>query len=83
MPPLLRTAPAKRSACRLCALQKPLLSGDSATQCRVFDLLYNLSVHGELLFDTAAEAVPEDAPALAEAGGPCTAPVRCSGAAWT
>lgn len=37
-------------------------------QARVFDLLYNLSVHGELLYDAAAEAVPEDAPALAEAG---------------
>ncbi|KAL4440437.1 hypothetical protein ABPG75_003438 [Micractinium tetrahymenae] len=51
----------------LLLLQKPLLSGDPATQCRVFDLLYNLSIHGELLFDTAAEAVPEDAPVLAEA----------------
>lgn len=51
----------------LLLLQKPLLSGDPATQCRVFDMLYNLSIHGELLYDTAAEAVPEDAPVLAEA----------------
>lgn len=49
-------------------LQAPLLRGDPAVQARVFDLLYNLSVHGELLYDAAAEAVPEDAPALAEAG---------------
>lgn len=34
----------------------------------MFDLLYNLSVHGELLYDSAAAALPEDAPALADAG---------------
>lgn len=50
------------------SLQAPLLRGEPAVQARVFDLLYNLSVHGELLYDAAAEAVPEDAPALAEAG---------------
>ena len=48
--------------------QKPLLEGEAAEQARVFDLLYNLSIHGELLYDAAAEAVPEDAPALADAG---------------
>ncbi|PRW39232.1 hypothetical protein C2E21_7090 [Chlorella sorokiniana] len=51
----------------LLLLQAPLLRGDPAVQARVFDVLYNLSVHGELLYDAAAEAVPEDAPALAEA----------------
>lgn len=48
--------------------QKPLLSGDAATQARVFDFVFNLAVHGELLYDAAAEALPEDAPALADAG---------------
>lgn len=61
--------------------QKPLLSGDPATQCRVFDMLYNLSIHGELLYDTAAEAVPEDAPVLAEAGGARSADVHVAPAA--
>lgn len=49
--------------------QKPLMGGEPAAQARVFDLLYNLSVHGELLYDAAASAVPEDAAALADAGG--------------
>lgn len=51
----------------LLLLQKPLLSGDPGVQCRVFDVLYNLSVHGELLYDTSAEAMPADAAALADA----------------
>ena len=50
-------------------LQAPLLRGEPAVQARVFDLLYNLSVHGELLYDAAADAVPDDAAVLAEAGG--------------
>jgi hypothetical protein len=70
-------APATATSCVLMSppppvprlLQKPLVGGDAAAQARVFDLLYNLSIHGELLYDTAAEALPEDAPALADAGG--------------
>ncbi len=66
-PPGHRQCRARTCAATLC-LQAPLLRGEPAVQARVFDLLYNLSVHGELLYDAAAEAVPEDAPALAEAG---------------
>ncbi len=50
------------------ALKRPVVAGDAAAQARAFDLLHNLSVHGELLYDGAAEAVPKDAPALADAG---------------
>ncbi|KAL4856367.1 hypothetical protein ACK3TF_003171 [Chlorella vulgaris] len=52
----------------LLLLQRPLVGGEAAAvQARVFDLVYNLSVHGELLYDSAAEAVPDDTAALADA----------------
>ena len=51
--PVIHTPP----ACPLLPrAQKPLLHGLPAAKARCFHLLYNLSVHGELLYPSAAEA---------------------------
>ncbi|KAL6778871.1 hypothetical protein ACKKBF_B04265 [Auxenochlorella protothecoides x Auxenochlorella symbiontica] len=48
----------------LLLLQRALSSGRPAAQARVFDLLYNLSLHGELLYLSPAAEVPETAAAI-------------------
>ncbi|KFM25843.1 hypothetical protein F751_1457 [Auxenochlorella protothecoides] len=59
----------------LLLLQRALSSGRPAAQARVFDLLYNLSLHGELLYLSPAAEVPETAAAIrqsvSEADGEC------------
>ncbi|PSC72009.1 hypothetical protein C2E20_4726 [Micractinium conductrix] len=80
-----RAGPCAAFPLALLLLQKPLLSGDAATQARVFDFVFNLAVHGELLYDAAAEALPEDAPALADAVaelGVASGAAPPSNAAW-
>lgn len=52
----------------LLLLQRALSSGRPAAQARVFDLLYNLSLHGELLYLSPAAEVPETAAAIRQSG---------------
>lgn len=49
-------------------LQRAVVHGDGAAKGRVFDLILNLAVHGELLYDAPADQVPEDDAAVVEAG---------------
>lgn len=46
-------------------MQKPLVHGLPAAKARCFHLVYNLSVHGELLYPSVAEAAEA---AVLEAG---------------
>ena len=50
-------------------LQRAVLYGDGAAKARVFDLILNLAVHGEMLYDVPGDQVPpEEDAAIAEAG---------------
>eukprot|EP00887_Chlorella_sp_A99_P002375 scaffold10.g2375.t1 len=66
----LKAGPRAAFPLALMLLQKPLLGGSAAVKARVFDMLFNLSVHGELLYTPAAqEAASQEAQAEAEARG--------------
>ncbi|GAB4814014.1 hypothetical protein N2152v2_001060 [Parachlorella kessleri] len=51
----------------LMLLQKPLVRGHPAAKARCFHLLYNLSIHGELLYPSAADSSASDPGVLLEA----------------
>jgi len=48
-------------------LQRALLHGDGIARARVFDVIMNLAVHGELLYHAPGDQVPEDDAAVVEA----------------
>lgn len=48
-------------------LQRAMVHGDGTACARVFDLIMNLAVHGELLYDAPGDQVPEDDAAVVEA----------------
>ena len=49
-------------------LHRAVVYGDAAAKARVFDLILNLAVHGELLYNAPADQVPEDDATVVEAG---------------
>ena len=59
-----------------------MLSGNPAAQARAFDLLYNLSVHGQLLYPAPELSEAAPAAALADAGKAGAVAVECLENAW-
>lgn len=49
-------------------LRQAVTGGDAGARARVFDLILNLAVHGEMLYDAPGDSVPEDSPAVEAAG---------------